>query len=110
MTKYILNKKVESSKVNEVNDFKDIGKVVWGFISAIYESGWDSLIVNNNNNSSFRWKVAAKFTPKINKINNNKNKNNKNVNKPATFNKLLLLIPAKLSWNSSKRIIKLTKK
>ena len=54
MTKYILNKKVESSKVNEVNDFKDIGKVVWGFISAIYESGWDSLIVNNNNNSSFR--------------------------------------------------------
>jgi len=38
MTKYILNKKVESSKANKVNNLKGIGKVVWGFILALYES------------------------------------------------------------------------
>jgi len=26
MTKYILNKKVERGKANDINDFKDIGK------------------------------------------------------------------------------------
>ena len=38
MTKYIHNKKIENSKSNEVTDLKDISKVAWNFISAIYES------------------------------------------------------------------------
>ena len=38
MTKYIHNKKIENSKSNEVADLKDISKVAWNFISAIYES------------------------------------------------------------------------
>ena len=51
MTKYIHNKKIENSKSNEVTDLKDIGKVAWNFISAIYKSRWDSLITDNNNTS-----------------------------------------------------------
>jgi len=39
MMKYILNKKVENGKANNVNDFKDIGEATWGFISSLYESG-----------------------------------------------------------------------
>jgi len=49
MVKYILNKKIENNKANEINDLKDIGEIVWKFISAIYESGWNSLIADNNN-------------------------------------------------------------
>jgi len=32
MIKYILNKKVERCKANNVNDFKGIGKAAWDFI------------------------------------------------------------------------------
>ena len=87
MIKYILNKKIENSKSNEVNDFKDIDKVAWNFISAIYELGWDSLIANNNN-ISFRSKILAKFTLKINKVNTNKNKSSKSTDKLATINNI----------------------
>jgi len=38
MIKYILNKKVERSKANDINNFKDIGKAAWGFILSFYES------------------------------------------------------------------------
>jgi len=64
LIKYILNKSVERDKVNDFDDLKGIGDVAWDFISAIYESGWDALSADNNN-VSFRNKVAAKFTPKI---------------------------------------------
>ena len=63
--KYILNKKVENGKANDVNDLKGIGKAVWSFISSFYESGWDELIADSNNHS-FRYKVKTQFTPKIN--------------------------------------------
>ena len=36
--KYILNKKIVNSKSNKVNNLKDIDKVAWNFISAIFES------------------------------------------------------------------------
>ena len=68
MTNYILNKKVEKGKVNDLNDLKDVVKEVWNFISAFYNMGWDMLIANSNG-SSFRNKVVAKFTPKINILN-----------------------------------------
>ena len=38
MTKYILNKKVENNKANNVPDFKDIGEMSWNFILSIYDS------------------------------------------------------------------------
>jgi len=37
--KYILNKKVEKSKANDVNNFKGIGEAAWSFISSLYELG-----------------------------------------------------------------------
>ena len=93
MVKYILNKKIENSKANKINN---IGEIVRKFISAIYKSGWNSLIADNNN-IFFRYKVSvAKFTPKINEVNINKNKNSKSANKPAIFNKLSPPILAKL--------------
>ena len=58
MTKYILNKKVESGKANEVNNFKGIDKTAWGFILSLYELGWDELITDSNN-YFFRQKVKA---------------------------------------------------
>jgi len=58
MTKYIINKKVENGKANDVNDFKGIGKAAWGFISSLYESEWNELIADSNNHS-FRHKVKA---------------------------------------------------
>ena len=38
MMKYILNKKVEKDKANNVNDFKGVGEAVWNFILSLYES------------------------------------------------------------------------
>jgi len=48
MQEYILNKKIKGGKVNDVNDLKGISKAAWGFISSLYNSGWDELIANNN--------------------------------------------------------------
>jgi len=95
MTKYIRNKKIENSKSNEVTDLKGIGKVAWNFISAIYESGWDSLIADNNN-TFFKSKVLSKFTLKINEVKTNKSKSGKNADKLTTFNRLPPPILAKL--------------
>ena len=77
---------IERGKVNDFDDLKDIGKVAWNFISAIYDSGWNALSVDNN--ISFRNRVASKFTPKINNNNNIKNKDSKSDNKPATVSRL----------------------
>jgi len=87
--KIYTQQKIENNKLNEVNDLKDIGEVAWNFISAIYESGWDSLITDNNN-ISFRSKISAKFTPKINRVNTNKNKSGKSTDKSTTINKISL--------------------
>ena len=38
ITKYITNKQIESSKANDLEDFKGIEEVVWNFISSIYEA------------------------------------------------------------------------
>ena len=76
MTKYIENKKIKKNKANNVLDLNGIGKATWNFISAIYNSGQNILIVDKNN-CFFRQKVAAQFIPKLNKIKtNNKSKKN----------------------------------
>jgi len=38
MEKYILSKGIDSSKANDIKDFKGLGKVAWGFILALYIS------------------------------------------------------------------------
>ena len=61
---HILGKSIDGDKANKVQDLKDISKTVWKFILAIYESHWDSLVVNETN-MSFRNKVKLKFSPQI---------------------------------------------
>ena len=38
MAKYISNKQVDLSKVNDLDDFNGIGDMVWNFISSIYNA------------------------------------------------------------------------
>jgi len=91
MAKYIENKKIDLTKANEVSDLKDIGKIAWKFISALYNMGWDSLVADINNNS-FRQKVFFHYTPKTNLVKNSKLKNKDN-NKPASIERLPPSIP-----------------
>jgi len=51
MTNYIKNKSIKSNKVNDVPDLKNIGEAVWSFISTIYESWWNLLIADKDNQS-----------------------------------------------------------
>jgi len=39
ITKYILNKFVERGKINDFKDLNGVDKVVWEFISSLYDSG-----------------------------------------------------------------------
>ena len=105
ITKYILNKSIERGKVNDFENLKGVGKVAWKFISAIYNSEWDTLCIDNN--TSFRNKVTLKFTPKINNI--PKNKGSKETKKLASVSSLPPPIPAK-SPKKVKDIMKYFKK
>ena len=95
MTKYIKNKKVKKNKENNVLDLNGIDEAAWNFISIFYNSEWDLLIADENN-CSFRQKVAAQFTPRLSEIKTN-NKSKKKIDKPTSFVKLPSLIPAKIS-------------
>ena len=86
MTNYIRNKSIEPNKANNVLDLKRVEEAAWNFILALYNSGWDSL-VSNNNNYSFWQKFASKFTLRIQKV-KNKSKNDKLTDKLASFVKL----------------------
>ena len=66
MQKYILGKTIENNSVNDINDFKNMGKSLWEFISTIYNSHWDNLFVDNNQ-MTFRSKVKSKFNSQVNK-------------------------------------------
>jgi len=61
MARYISNKKVNSSKANELQDFKGIGDSIWNFLSAIYQANWDSFYTDNKS-KSLREKIASKFS------------------------------------------------
>ena len=63
----------------------------------------------DSNNTSFRSKVLAKFTLKINRVNINKNKSSKSTDLPITSNKLSSSILAKLPKEISE-ILKYFKK
>jgi len=78
MAKYIFNKKIKSSKLNDIEDLTDIGETIWNLISLVYNDNWDSLNADKQSNS-LRRKISAKFTPKVQPA---IGKNNKEVNKP----------------------------
>ena len=82
MAKYISNKQVDSSKLNDLKNFNGIGKAIWNFISLVYQANWDSLYADKQSNS-LRRKIVAKFTPKIQLTTS---KNSKEVNKPSLAN------------------------
>jgi len=61
MARYISNKKVNSSKANELQDFKGIGDLIWNFLSAVYQANWDSFYMDNKS-KSLREKITSKFS------------------------------------------------
>ena len=83
MVRYISNKKVNPKSSNDLNDFDDIGDVVWNFLSSVYQSSWDSLDTNNRS-KSLREKILAKLTPRV--VPSTSNKSIKNPT-PVTINK-----------------------
>lgn len=86
IAKYIQNKKIDVSKSNDIKYFKGISKAAWELISSIYNSRWDSLIADDHK-TSFRQKLASKFTPKVNLEKNGK-KEGKVANKPARIERI----------------------
>jgi len=72
--KYIKGKSIIDGNANSVKDLEGVGKVVWEFLSAVYDSHWDSLHVDNFK-MLFRNKVKSKFTTQVPKApTNNKDK------------------------------------
>ena len=93
MTKYITNKKIDSSKANDLEDFKGIGEVVWNFISSVYKANWDVLSTDDNS-TLLRRKIASKFIPRMQSTPQRANKENKGPF-PASIERLPPPIPAK---------------
>ena len=102
MQKYILNKSIIGNKANKVKDLEGVGKAVWGFISALYESQWDNIIADKNG-LLFRHKVKAQFNPPLprNVVSNK----GKSTNKAATISTLFPPILAE----SPKEVMEISK-
>ena len=84
-----------------------MGKAIWEFISAVYNSHWDTLYADDNN-TTFRNKVKSKFSPQARNIQIPSNKG-KEVVKPTFVSAILPPIPAK-SPKEVKEISKFFKK
>jgi len=84
-----------------------MGKAIWEFISAVYDSHWNALYANSNN-ITFRNKVKSKFSPQARNIQTSLNKG-KDVVKPTFVSVIPPPIPAK-SPKEVKEISKFFKK
>ena len=60
MGKYIKGKAINDNNLNNVKDLDGVGKAVWKFLSAIYNSHWDGLYMDDSK-TSFKNKVKTKF-------------------------------------------------
>ena len=100
--KYILGKSIKNSGANDIEDFKGMGKAMWEFISAIYNSHWNSFFVDDNN-MTFRNKVKSQFSPQV--IKPKDSSKGKEMVKPAFVSSLSPPIPAK----SQKEVNKISK-
>jgi len=67
MGRYIKGKSINSNNANDVKDLEGIGKAVWEFLPAVYDSHWDSLYADDSK-ISFRNKVKFKFNLQIPKV------------------------------------------
>jgi len=88
MGKYIRGKSIDGNP-NNTKDIEDVGKVVWEFLSSIYDLHWDGLYVDNTN-TIFRNKVSSKFIPRVSK-NSNINNKDKDMVKPTFISSIPLL-------------------
>ena len=103
MTKYITNKQIESSKANNLDNFKGIGKAVWNFISSIYKANWDVLYTGNNS-ILLRRKIVSKFTPKMQLT---PQKTSKEKNGPSLAN--IKRLPPPISTKTPKEVNEISK-
>jgi len=101
MAKYIANKKVNPKNANELKDFDGIDDSVWNFISAIYQSGWDSFYTDNKS-KTLREKISAKFTPRI--VSTTAQKTNKDTPKSVPISIDKVLLPPPLPAKSAKKV------
>ena len=67
MGRYIKDKTINGNNTNDIKDLESIGKVVWKFLSMVYDLHWDSLYVDDSK-ISFRNKVKSKFNPQVPKV------------------------------------------
>ena len=91
MARYILNKKINSSKANELQDFEGIGDSIWNFLSAIYQANWDSFYMDNKS-KSLREKIVSKFSTRT-VLTTTKNNKEQPKPVPATIDKVPPLPP-----------------
>ena len=63
---FIRTRKVQQGKILNIAKLQGFGEVAWSFISSIYEAGWDSIHINDQN-ISFRNVVINKLTLKVSK-------------------------------------------
>jgi len=106
MQRYILGKTINGNKANNIKDLKGVGKVVWRFISALYDSYWDNLMVDSTNRS-FKNNIKSKFSPQIAK--ELTNPKSKNIENSSYVSSLSSPIPAKTAKEINK-ILKYFKK
>ena len=92
MRKYIRGKSINNDP-NNIKDLKGVGKVVWEFLSSIYDLHWDGLYIDNTN-TTFKNKVSSKFTSQVSK-NLNINNKEKEMVKPTFISPISPPIPAK---------------
>ena len=100
MAKYIINKQVNSNKVNDLEDFKGMGDSILNVISLVYQAKRDSLYTDNNS-TTLRAKISSKFTPRVVP---NPSKSNKEIAKaiPVTIKRAPL--PPPLLAKSKKEV------
>jgi len=102
MQRYILGKAINSNKANDIKDLEEIGKVAWGFISALYNSHWDNLIVDGTN-VLLRNNVKSKFSPQaIKELTNPKGKNTENLSYMSS-------LPPPILAKTAKKVNKISK-
>ena len=107
LAKYIQNKQVNGTAINDLSDFDGMGDAIWNFISSVYGAKWDGLHTDNKSNT-LRTKISSKFTPRILvQAPNGNNKKDTPKSTPVTINKAPPLPP--LPAKSKKEINMITK-
>ena len=95
MQRYILSKSIDGNKTNDLKNLEGVSKVAQEFILALYDSHWDSLIVDDTNRL-FRNNVKSKFSPQIVKEPTNpKSKNAENTSYVSSLPSPILAKTAK---------------